>query len=348
LAFFDYLAEHHPQVRRLDQLDRAAHIEAYLAWVRHRPWRGANGRGRHVSLSVVHQDIVDVRCFFDDIACWGWASAPARRLLFTSDIPRLPEPMPRALAPDVDRTLMAAIADLDDRFTRTGLQLLRATGLRVGELLDLELDCLLDFAGHGTWLRVPVGKLGTERVVPLEPDILTVIDTWIAARGPQRAIPHPRDGRPTEFLFLERGIRPTGWRLRQGLIRAVAAADLRGPTGDLLHITPHQLRHTFGTSLINGGIGLPTLMALMGHVTPEMTLRYAKLASPTIRTAYQAAMEKIRDGQALPVAATAPAAAAQSRPMAARRDGQDPPRRRLLRPAPGRRRLPLRQHLRAV
>ncbi len=309
LAFFDYLAEHHPQVRRLDQLDRAAHIEAYLVWVRHRPWRGANGRGRHVSLSVVHQDIVDVRCFFDDIACWGWASAPARRLLFTSDIPRLPEPMPRALAPDVDRTLMAAIADLDDRFTRTGLQLLRATGLRVGELLDLELDCLLDFAGHGTWLRVPVGKLGTERVVPLEPDILTVIDTWIAARGPQRAIPHPRDGRPTEFLFLERGIRPTGWRLRQGLIRAVAAADLRGPTGDLLHITPHQLRHTFGTSLINGGMGLPTLMALMGHVTPEMTLRYAKLASPTIRTAYQAAMEKIRDGQALPVAATAPAAA---------------------------------------
>lgn len=307
LAFFDYLAEHHPQVRRLDQLDRAAHIEPYLAWVRHRPWRGANGQGRTVSLKVVHQDIIDVRCFFDDIACWDWASAPARRLLFPSDIPRLPEPMPRALPPDVDRALMAAVTGLDDRFARTGLQLLRATGMRVGELLDLELDCLLDFAAHGTWLRVPVGKLGTERMVPLEPDTLAVLDTWIAARGPQRALPHPRDGRPTEFLFLERGVRPTGWRLRQGLIRAVAAADLRGPNGAPLHVTPHQLRHTFGTSLINGGIGLPALMALMGHVTPEMTLRYAKLASPTIRTAYQTAMNKIRNGQAFPLVANAPA-----------------------------------------
>jgi hypothetical protein len=53
----------------------------------------------------------------------------------------------------------------------------------------------------------------------------------------------------------------------------------------------------------NGGIGLPALMALMGHVTPEMTLRYAKLASPTIRSAYQAAMGKVRAGQLLPLTA---------------------------------------------
>lgn len=66
---------------------------------------------------------------------------------------------------------------------------------------------------------------------------------------------------------------------------------------------PHRLRHTFGTSLINGGIGLPALMALMGHVTPEMTLRYAKLASPTIRSAYQNAMDKLRAGQLLPLIA---------------------------------------------
>jgi hypothetical protein len=44
-------------------------------------------------------------------------------------------------------------------------------------------------------------------------------------------------------------------------------------------------------------------MALMGHVTPEMTLRYAKLASPTIRSAYQAAMDKVRTGQLLPLTA---------------------------------------------
>jgi integrase len=199
--------------------------------------------------------------------------------------------------------LTAAVANLDDPLVRTGLLLLRATGMRMGELLDLERDCLLDFAGHGTWLRVPVGKLNSERMVPLDPDTVSVIDTWIAQRGRQPSLPHPRDGRPTEFLFLEHGRRPTSFRLCKGLLDAVAAADLRDRDGQLLHVIPHQLRHTFGTSLINGGIGLPALMALMGHVTPEMTLRYAKLASPTIRSAYQAAMDKVRAGQLLPLTA---------------------------------------------
>ena len=165
-----------------------------------------------------------------------------------------PRPLPRALTPDVDRALTNAIASLDDALLRTGLLLLRAAGMRVGELLDLELDCLLDFAGHGTWLKVPLGKLNTERMVPLDPDIVQVIDDWIAQRGRQRALPHPRNGRLTEFLFLEHGRRPTSSRLRKGLLDAVAAAGLRGRDGQLLHVTPHQLRHTFATSLNLRGI----------------------------------------------------------------------------------------------
>jgi len=300
-VFFDYLAEQHPEVTRLEQIDRVRHIEPYLAWAQQRPWRGRNRDDKTVGVTVFHQDVVDLRCFFEDIAGWGWASAPPRRLLFYGDIPRLPDALPRALTPDVDRALLAAAVGLDDAFAATGLQLLRATGMRVGELLDLELNCLLDFDRHGRWLRVPLGKLNSERVVPVEPDTVAVIDAWAARRGRQRALPHPRHGRPTEFLFLEHGRRPTSFRLRKGLLDAVAAAGLRGRDGQPLHITPHQLRHTFGTSLINGGIGLPALMALMGHVTPEMTLRYAKLASPTIRSAYQNAMDKVRAGQLLPL-----------------------------------------------
>ena len=300
-VFFDWLADQHPEVTRLDQIERTGHIEPYLAWACHRPWRGKNRERRSIGLVAFHQDVVDLRCFFEDIAGWGWASAPPRRLLFYADIPRTPDALPRALTPDVDRALMAAIAGLDDLPVRTGLLLLRATGMRVGELLDLQLDCLLDFDKHGTWLRVPLGKLNSERVVPLEPDTVALIDTWMAYRGRQRALPHPRDGRPTEFLFVEHGRRLTSFRLRNGLLAAVDATELGGRDGQRMHVTLHQLRHTFGTSLINGGMGLPALMALMGHVTPEMTLRYAKLASPTIRSAYQDAMDKVRAGQLLPI-----------------------------------------------
>lgn len=301
MVFFDYLAEHHPQLRRLDQLDRVRHVEPFLAWARHRPWRGTGRGHRTISLTQFHHDLVDLRCFFEDIAGWEWRAAPTQRLIFLSDLPRLPEPLPRALPPDADAALMAAVAELPDPLVRTGLQLLRATGMRIGELLDLELDCLLDFTGHGTWLRVPLGKLGTERTVPLDADTLAVLDAWIAVRGTQRPLPHPRDGHLADFLLCEGGRRPTGFRFRRGLQQAALAAGLRRPHGAALHITPHTLRHTFGTSLINGGIGLPALMALLGHVTPEMTLRYAKLASPTVRAAYQAAIEKVRVGRLLPI-----------------------------------------------
>jgi len=196
---------------------------------------------------------------------------------------------------------MAAVAQLDDPLARTALQVLRVTGMRVGELLDLELDCLVDFASHGTWLRVPLGKLASERMVPLDEHALAVLDNWMAQRGQQRALPHPRLERPADFLFCERGRRPTAFRLRRALDAAAQTAGLRRPDGTPLHVTPHQLRHTYGTSLINAGISLPALMALMGHVTPEMTLRYAKLASSTVRAAYQTAMDKVRVRQSLPL-----------------------------------------------
>jgi len=302
-VFCDWLALHHPQASRLDQLERTVHIEPFLAWARTRPWRGANGNGRIISATQYHHDIVDLRVFFDDIACWGWPSQPRQRLLFIADIPRMPQPVPRALPPDIDRALMAAVAELGDPFTRTGLQVLRATGMRIGELLDLELDCLVDFGQHGPWLRVPLGKLATERMVPLDEDIVAVLDAWIAQRGLQRALAHPRDGRPADFLFCERGRRPTAHRLRRSLLQAAETAGLTGTDGTTLRVTPHQLRHTYGTALVNGGMSLPALMALLGHVTPEMTLRYAKLANPTIRAAYQAAMDKTRVGANLPIAA---------------------------------------------
>jgi integrase len=289
----DWLADEHPDVSRLDLLDRTRHIEPFLAWARTRPWRGANGAGKTVGLTVFHQDVIDLRVFFEDIAEWGWPTAPQRRLIFLADIPRLPEALPRALAPDVDRTVMAAVARLDDRFARVGIGLLRATGMRVGELLDLELDCIVDFDSRGTWLRVPVGKLGTERMVPLDPDTIELFDEWTSHRGPHRSLRHPRDGHLADFVFCEHGRRLGKHRLSQGLHAAVADAALTNTAGQPLHVTLHQLRHTFGTSLVNAGMNLPALMALLGHVTPEMTLRYAKLASPTIRDAYNTAMTKV-------------------------------------------------------
>jgi len=298
IVFGEYLAVHHPDVRRLDQLERT-HIDGFLVWNHRRPWRGWLARDQPVSASVSKRAVVDLRAFFDDLAVWGWAQRPPRPLLFAGDVPRLDRPLPRALAPDNDRDLMTAVNALADPFARHGLTILRGTGMRLGELLDLELDCLWDFGPRGTWVKVPLGKLGTERTVPLDDTTLAAFDSWMAQRGTQRALPHPRHANPTDFLFVARGRRLSAFRLRHGLDDAVAAAGLRGPGDAALRVTPHQLRHTYGTTLVNAGMSLQALMALMGHVSAEMTLRYAALASPTVRAAYETAMTKVRARQSL-------------------------------------------------
>jgi site-specific recombinase XerD len=293
ITFAEYLAAHHPAVHSLTQLTRE-HVEDFLAYNHGRPWRGRVARDRPVSPVVSKRTVIDLRCFLDDLAVWGWAERAPGRLLFPGDIPRLDKPLPRALASDIDRDLMATVDKLPDPFARIGLTLLRGTGIRLGELLDLELDCVWDSASHGSWLKVPVGKLGTERTVPLDAATLSALDEWITMRGPQRALPHPRLHRPADFLFVERGRRLTAYRLRHGLDTATATAGLRGPDRQPLHVTPHQLRHTYATSLVNAGMSLQALMALLGHVSTEMTLRYASLAAPTVRAAYEEAMGKAR------------------------------------------------------
>ncbi len=300
IVFGEYLGAHHREVGSLRELERG-HVEGFLVWNRTRPWRGRLARPRAVSASVAHSTVLALRNFLDDITLWGWAERPARRLVFTSDVPKLPRPLPRALAPDVDAALMGAVDRLDDPFARTVLTLLRRAGLRLGECLDLELDAVVDYGATGSWLRVPLGKLGTERMVPLDPPTVAILDAWAGARERQRSQPHPKTGRATDFLFAARGHRLGPWQVRSGLRAAVLTAGLIDPNGAPLRVTPHQLRHTYATELANAGMSLQGLMALLGHVTPEMTLRYATLADPTLRAGYDEAMGKVRRAL-LPVA----------------------------------------------
>jgi integrase len=93
-------------------------------------------------------------------------------------------------------------------------------GLRVGELLDLELGSVIDYGPAGTWLKVPGGRLATERMVPLSAAALTAFDEWTTFRGSCRPLPHPRTGQLTDFLFVARGYRLGLTRLRNGLIAA--------------------------------------------------------------------------------------------------------------------------------
>jgi len=279
--FGRFLAEIDKGITSLADLDRQRHIEPYLNSVAN----AINSKnGQPITSADQARRIYTVSSFLSDITEWGWSDAPKRRLVFRSDIPRLPKPLPRYLPVDADRRLGEALARSEFRLAADALLLARACGLRIGELLDLELDCVHEVPGNGAWLKVPLGKLDTERMVPLDDETVTLIDRIAATRSDGRPLPHPRTGRPAQFLFTHHGRRLAQQALRAELDRAAATAGIG-------HVTPHQLRHTFATAMVNAGVSLQALMALLGHVSAEMSLRYGRLFDTTVRAEYERALD---------------------------------------------------------
>lgn len=293
LAIFgEFVCDLDPELASVAGLERR-HIEAFLAWTATRASRGSHDHTKTVGPFVHAHAAIAVRGFLDDFWAWGWADAPGRRLIFDADIPRQPDTLPRALPPDTDAALMDAVAHLDDLFARVAITVLRHTGIRIGELLDLEVNHLVDYGTNGTWLRVPLGKLHNERSVPVDDHALEAFDEWLSQRQMQRARPHPRDGHLADFIFVAKGRRLGPARIQRGFRDAVTAAGLFGPDGQPLKVTAHQMRHTWATELANAGMSIQALMTLLGHRSPEMTIRYARLASPALKTAYDEAVGRV-------------------------------------------------------
>lgn len=284
-----------PELASLADLDRRRHIESYLSVVAEaRSCR----KGEPISASERRARVLAISYFLNDITEWGWSEAPPRRLVFRADIPKLPRALPRYLAPDADRRLVSALGGSEHRLAADALLLQRACGLRIGELVDLELDCVHEVPGQGAWLKVPLGKLNTERMVPLDDETVSLVDRIVAHRSPGRPLPHPRTGRLIEFLLTHHGKRLSPEALRAELSRAAARAGID-------HATPHQLRHTYATALVNAGVSLQSLMVLLGHVSAEMSLRYGRLFDETVRTEFERALTLAKEhlGPVLPLAA---------------------------------------------
>ena len=295
LAHFGrFLTATDPALETFADLERRRHIEPYLSAVA----KAVNERtGEPVAISTRRCRIQVVGRMLEAMAEWGWEDAPDRRLVFDRDSPRLPRPLPRYLPPDEDRRLADALEASPNRLCADALLLARATGVRIGELCDLELDCVHEVPGQGAWLKVPLGKIATERMVPIDDETVSLIDRIVEHRSPGRPLRHPRTGRLVEFLLTHHGRRVTSGTLRDELKRAAEAAGV-GP------VVPHQLRHTFATALVNSGCSLQSLMAMLGHVSAEMSLRYGRLFDATVRADYEKALTLAKEhlGPVLPEA----------------------------------------------
>jgi integrase len=289
--FGAFLADVDPGLDSIAALDRRKHIEPYLTLL----VDAVNPKnGELITVADRSRRVLALTGFLTDITEWGWPEAPPRRLVFREDNPKLPQALPRYLPVDIDRRLTQALAQRPGNpLAAAALRLQRACGLRIGELLDLELDCVHEVREHGNWLKIPLGKLDTERMVPIDSEILDLVDHIIAIRSHGRPMPHPRYRRPAQFLFTHHGRRLSQNAVRAELERTAHAAGLD-------HITPHQLRHTYATALVNAGVSLQALMALLGHMSAEMSLRYGRLFDSTVRAEYERALDLAKQQARIP------------------------------------------------
>ena len=166
------------------------------------------------AISTRRSRIQAVGRLLDDMAEWGWPRHPDGGWSSIATARGCHAPLPRYLPPDADRRLVDALETSNQTLRADALLLARATGIRIGELLDLELDAVHEVPGQGAWLKVPLGKLATERMVPLDDDTVALIDRIVEYRSPGRPLRHPSDGRLVEFLFTHHGRRLTADALR--------------------------------------------------------------------------------------------------------------------------------------
>ncbi len=282
--FCRYLIEAHPGTDRFAAVGRTE-IEGFKRSVAARRTRN----GKPLSTNTIRGRLGMLCSFFDRIIEWDWADAPARSPIFTNDLPKPDEPLPKFLDDGDAVRLARAIAAEPDPRRRLVLELLSRTGIRVGELCALEADSVVRI-GEGWWLRVPVGKLHNDRYVPLHPQLLPLLQAWLAGH----------DDGGTGLLLTNRG-RPLN---RQAVVRMLNRAARRAGLG---HLHPHQLRHTLATQAVNRGMRLEAIAALLGHRTLRMTIRYARIANRTVADEYHAVSEKVEALYAAPPALDADA-----------------------------------------
>jgi site-specific recombinase XerD len=260
--FSEWMSE---QAIDLPLLDRRQ-IVRWFAWLQA---QGLGPAGRCNAIMLVRSYL---RWLYDA----GRLQRPADLLIRPTDLPKRPKYLPRPISPEADRQLQARLAASTCRYQQ-GLLLMRNTGLRIGELVSLELDCIRSDLRGNSFLKVPLGKLYNERLVPLDAPTLALIHKL------------QRIGRSKRrwLLLSPEGCRTVTQRYRIALREACEGIDING------RMTTHRLRHTYATSLLCGGMSLVGVMRLLGHHSYHTTLRYAAITQTTIGREYFEALTNI-------------------------------------------------------
>jgi integrase/recombinase XerD len=228
---------------------------------------------RRYAPTTVARKVAAIKSFFSFLVAEGiLRDNPTRGV--TS--PKVGKSLPKPISVSQVRLLLeqpAKLSTLEAKRDKAMLELLYATGMRVSELVSLNLA---DIDTEGGYVRC-FGKGHKERLIPIHSRAAQVLKEYLA-----EGRPHLTHDSEEKALFLNR----RGERLtRQGFWQKLKGYAKSAELGT--EITPHTLRHSFATHMLSGGADLRSVQELLGHANISTTQVYTHLTTDHIRRAYE-------------------------------------------------------------
>lgn len=238
---------------------------------------------REYSSATVARKVAAVKSFFHFLDSEGVMEEDPTATL---DSPKVKKQIPKAMSRRAVELLLEAPAKDDSAKglrDKAMLELLYATGMRVSELVDLDTD---DVNLAGASVRC-VGKGDKERILPLYNEAVQALETYLQ----EGRVQYAKDPEEKALFLNPRGTRLT----RQGLWLIIKSYVEEAGVDE--GVTPHTLRHSFATHLLDGGAGLRELQQLLGHSNISTTQIYTHVSGDRLREAYDEAHPRAKEDQ---------------------------------------------------
>lgn len=289
--FLQFIAVKEPEWTSLKALSRR-HVEDFLT-----SYLGAHGDRTRTILNK----LIFIRHFIQRIQQFGYPDAPlipAPSLLYYEDIPRAVE-----LSPTSDRIkyipegVMLQLREHLEHLTPSEyipvVILLMASGWRASDVLGLKYDTCLEHTQQGWYLQgdIPKVRIINHRV-PITDEVKAVVESVAQIVKAKSTT----ENNPLRLLFnrysgKRMGKSPTNKQIGDALNRLAQEYNIADDQGTVHHFTVHSFRHTKGVELINNGMSLVHVQKWMAHMSPEMTLVYAKVLDTTLRKSWEQAVK---------------------------------------------------------
>ena len=264
--FFHYLSTNQLLVEQVTP----EHLASYVAWL-----RGLENTEFKIGESSIARNVISIRSYFAYLAKEHKFDNPS----INFKPPKIGKRLPKALTIDQVMSMLNIVgSDLISSRDKALVELLYATGARVSELINLntlDISTVDTEAGVTTTVKLK-GKGGKERVVPIGSFAVAAVNDYLV-----RSRPTLLKVSTQKALFLNH----RGGRLsRQSAWNLVANAAERA--GLLDQVTPHSMRHSFATHLLDGGADIRVVQELLGHSSVTTTQIYTLITIDHLRESY--------------------------------------------------------------